>query len=211
MKNNYGFGKFEVATVIVLMFVLIAFLMHCVLGINNSLKEKCKKFRDDAFQFNKTVFTNIDSFKNDRIVYLGEVLEEQLLEKMSSPFSSNQCDVEESKVENKDVSERYVTFRCDDYLIDHELSTDLTSAPIYKVSKWDDNKITGDNVESKELYNCYDGEKEIFDYYLEKDYFVSQINKHYSQNHLDLNTITDDVCKIERKTFYRTKEVVKEK
>ena len=130
---------------------------------------------------------------------------------LNSPFSKNQCSVEESKVESPEVSSRYVTLRCDDYLLDHVSSEDISSATVYKVSDWSDKIINEDNVEEKVLYNCLDNNKEIFDNYLEEDYFVNQVNKKYSLNNYSLGSITNDICIVENKTFYRTKEIVEEK
>lgn len=211
MKNNYGFAKFELVTVIVLIFVIFAFLMYYILEIGDSNREKIKKFKDDAYQFNKTVYTNIDSFRDEREVYLDEVLEQNFITKMKSPFSNNQCSVEESKVESPEVGSRYVTLRCDDYLLDHVSSEDISNATVYKVSDWSDKRMNGDNVEEKVLYNCLDNNKEIFDKYLEEDYFINQVNKKYSFNNYTLDSITDDVCIMQKKLFYRTKEIVEEK
>lgn len=207
MKNNFGFGKFELLTVLVLLIILIAYLMYSMLGDGN-IDKKIEKMRDEAIQFNKAVYTNMDSFHNERVVYLEEVIEQGFFDSIKSPFSSNKCDVSESKVETVSQNERYVTLKCDDYLIKRQRSSDLSNVTIYQVGKWSTKK-NGEDDEEKILYNCEKDGKEGFDDYYEEGYFLLQLSKEYSNYFYDITDVSDQVChKIEKK-YYRTIKEVK--
>ena len=207
MRNNKGFGKFEVLTVLVLLIILVAYLMYSILGGGN-MEQKVGKMRDAAVQLNKAVYTNMDSFRNERVVYLEEVIEQGFFDSIKSPFSSNKCDVSESKVETVSRNERYVTLKCDDYLIKRERTSDLSNIPIYHVGKWSTTKPKGE-IEEKVLYNCEDSGKEVFGQYYEENYFVFKLSKLYSVNFYSINDVSDSVCHKKEKTFYRAIEEVK--
>ena len=204
--NSKGFGKYEVLTVMVLIIVVMAILLYSLLGGAN--KKQFDNMRSDAVQLNKAVYTNLDSYHNQNVVYLDEVIDQQIIDKLKSPFSSNKCDGIQSKVVTEGDTNRFVTLKCDQYLIDNENVGDDKNVNIYEVSEWSTKKITGDDVEEKELYNCKDNGKELLEEYVEEDYLVYATNKLYSLNNYYLN---DDICNIVKKTFYRTKKLVEEK
>ena len=48
---------------------------------------------------------------------MDEVIDLGFIKKIKSPFSSGMCDSAESKVETLKLSDRYVTLKCDHFLI----------------------------------------------------------------------------------------------
>ena len=82
---------------------------------------------------------------------------------------------------------------------------------IYKVSEWTtDKKKNSNNLESKKLYNCIKNGKEVYTQYYEDLYLVSKIDKDFNTNYFFIKDIDKDTCKVVGKTFYRTKELVKQ-
>lgn len=205
MKNNRGMGKFEVLTMIVLLMAIIAYILWYFLSGSDS--QKFNTMKKNAVNLSKTVSTNINSFHNTEHVYLGEVINEGLIGKVKSPFSAKDCSLSESKVDfHNDLPS--VTLKCDNYLIDNvRFSSTYNDVPIYKVGKWQLEKIDGE-YEEKELYNCLDGGKEKYPEYYEELYFVSRINEDYGRSHYFADTISGE-CQVVKKTFYRTKVRVK--
>ena len=61
--------------------------------------------------------------------------------------------------------------------------------------------------EKKELYNCKENGKEVFDDYKEDGYFVYQTNKKYGTSNFYPEDVKD--CNIVTKTFYRKIKEVK--
>ena len=167
MINNKGLGRFETLTIIVVLIGVIAFLLYCTLGAADS--RNFPKLRADAAYFNKTVFSNLDSFVNEDFVTLGEAIDQRLIEDFKSPFSRNKCDKGETFVITRE-RERYVTIKCDDYLIDNVDSNSLDKAPIYKVGEWQEEAIEGENVQSMELFNCDDNGSMVLDHFSSVDY-----------------------------------------
>ena len=207
--NNKGFGKFEVLTVLVLIIVVIAFLLYTILGGADA--KKFDNMRSDAIQFNKAVYPNLDSYFNQRIVYMEEVVDQRLLDRMKSPFSADNCDYTQSKVVTEGDKTRFTTMKCDSYLIDNDRLTSKDSISIYKVGEWSSKKISGKNVEKKELYNCEENGSMLLEEYVEPEYLVFKTNKLYSLSNYSINDLPEDICKIVKKDFYRTKELVEEK
>ena len=205
MMNNKGLGRFETLTVIVVVIGIIAFLLYCTLGAADS--RNFPKLRADAAYFNKTVFSNLDSFINQDFVTLGEAIDQKLVDDFKSPFSRNKCDKGETFVITKE-RERYVTIKCDEYLIDNVISTDLDKAPIYKVGKWQEEPLEGDNVQSMELYNCDEGGKMVLDNFSTGSYLAHVVNEQNGTRFYSENEITS--CEVIKKTFYRTKELVED-
>lgn len=200
-KKNKGFGKFEVLTLIVLLFGIFAYLMYVLLdGVD---RQKFTVMKENATRFSNIVGTNIASFNNTDIIYLNDAIEEGLMKKLKSPFSSNYCDATESKVEI--INGRYlVTLKCDDFLIDKAQVSSLKDIKIYKVGEWNLNK--NKNYEEKKLYNCIRDDKEIYPKYLEEKLLISNINKDMNLNYYSLNEINS--CRVVEKIFYRSKEKV---
>jgi len=205
MKNNRGFGRFEVLTIIVLMLGLFAYLGYTILG--GTSERKLSTMRDNAISFSKAVTVNISSFHNTENVYLDEVIDEELLKKMKSPVGSGYCSGSESIVELIDGMP-YVTLRCNDVLIEKtNFSSDKKSVDFYKVSDWSETKKE-DSSEERVLYNCKDNGKELFDEYYEELYFVYKVNKEYDTSYYSADAVKNE-CEVITKTFYRTKELMK--
>ena len=100
-----------------------------------------------------------------------------------------------------------VTLKCGKYLINEESVSSIKRSKIYKVSDWTEKELTGSDVEKKELYNCKENGKEVFDDYKEDGYFVYQTNKKYGTSNFYPEDVKD--CNIVTKTFYRKIKEVK--
>ena len=178
--------------------------LYFILG--NTGKQKINTFKDNAVTLGKTVSTNSGSFHNSENVYLGEVLDQKLLKtSIKNPFEAGFCDEGESKVEFIS-GKAYVTLKCGSYLIEKSSLNDKSTMDIYTIGKWTDKEMTGEDVESKTLYNCLDGNgKEMFDNYLEELYMVSLINKENDTDYYFSNDISE--CKVVTKEMYREKKL----
>lgn len=203
MKNNLGYGKFEVLTIIVVLMIIGAFLAYTILG--NSEPQKYSAMRKDGNNFGKVVINNLND--GDRKVFtLAEVIDEGLIQDVVNPFGEGNCDIYESRVEMSGNS-RILTFRCGDYIISNG---DIKSGKydIYKVSKWKD-EATNEKSVSAVVYNCQEEDGLLFDDYLEADSFVYGLRKSYG---IDINNIEDakKSCDIIEKTMYRDLELVDE-
>ena len=201
MRNNKGFMKHELITVILILLVIFAFLFYLFLG--GLSKQKVETMKENAITFSKTIVTNIASFHNIDTVYLGEAIDEKLLDGIKSPVGGGDCSISESKVTFKDGNS-LVTLRCGDYLIDSENVNATDKMKIYKVGKWEEKKL--ENGEEKTLYNCKKDDKLVYDEYYEEFYFVSRINKDNDTDYYFAKDIKD-TCEVVSKQFYRTKEL----
>ena len=133
------------------------------------------------------------------------------IDKLKNPFSSEKCNLTESKVETVRLSERYVTLRCDNYLIYNEKTSDLSKVKVYEVTDWSLEKPEGENVDEVVLYNCErsDGTM-LFPTYREEGAFLYGYNKVYSNKLRNISAISPKVCNVVSNTFYRTRtEIVK--
>ena len=203
MINNKGFAKFEVLTVIVLLICIGAFLLYQVLGGASS--QQLSTMRDSASNFAKAVNADSNSFVNSDNVYLDEAIDSGLMNSISSPFGGK-CDGSETKYFMNDGTPS-VTLKCGKYLINEESVSSIKRSKIYKVSDWTEKELTGSDIEKKELYNCKENGKEIFDDYMEDGYFVYQTNKKYGTSNFYPEDVKD--CNIVTKTFYRKIKEVK--
>lgn len=202
MKNNKGFGKFEILTVLVLMLVVF-----CILSMNlfgGVSKQKLETMKKSAVSFTNAVTTNIATFHNTETVYLQEVIDEKLISPIKSPVGGGNCSSADSYVELIDGMP-YVTLKCNNVLFEKE---NLVNSNIkaYKVSDWMTDKKK-DDMEERVLYNCNSKGKEIFDRYYDELYFVYEINKKYGTDYYFASDVEE--CKVVSKTFYRTKELIK--
>ena len=205
MINNRGLGKFETLTLVVVLMAVGAFLLYNVLGAAGS--QDYSKFRTDAVNFNKAVFSNLDTFKNPDFVTLAEVVSHNLVDDFKSPFSKEKCDKAESFVISEGSS-RYVTLKCDEYLIDNVLANDLDKAPVFKVGEWQEEAINEPNVQTAELYNCDNNGELLLDKYAVGSYLVFKVNSTFGENNYFPEGIKS--CNVVKKTFYRTRELVEE-
>lgn len=201
MRNNKGFGKFEVLTVIVVMMAIFCFLAYTFLGGVSNRKLDAMKASADTFS--NTVATNIASFHNTENVYLQEVLDEKLISKIKNPISGGYCSSTESFVQIIDGTP-YVTLKCGNVLIDKTNTLD-DNANIYKVSDWSLKK-KNDSDEKRVLYNCTIDSKEVFEEYYDELYFIYEVNKKYDTNYYFADKVEESTCKVVTKEFYRTKK-----
>ena len=203
-NNNKGIGKFELLTLILIGMIVFCLVMWYFIGVAN--RERYNTLRKSAASMAQTLSTNINSFHNTDVAYLGEGIREGFISNISSPFSGKNCSISESKVVMKNAK-AHVTLRCDNYLIDDADAANYEALTIYKVSEWTDKKPKGKS-EKRVFYNCLDGGKEKYDEYTEELYFVSNINNDYGTGHYDASTIKNE-CKVVTKTLYRTKKLIK--
>ena len=155
---------------------------------------------------------NRNFFRNRKLVYLGEVIEEGYINNIKNPFGKGYCSETESKIifhNDKNNDDYSVVFRCDNYLIEGDkIFDEKPDVKVYKISDWYTESTTLDNEEQKTLYNCLDGENYKYDDFYEEDYFISRINLDYGSNHENISTLSGE-CKLVEKKFYRTKELIK--
>ena len=208
MKNNKGFGKSEILTVMCLLLIIFAGGGYFILKGAN--KQKIATMKDNALNFSKNVVTNTASFRNTNVVYLEEANDGDYFPKVKNPFGAGYCDATQSRVNIKD-GQSYATLLCGNYLIDESIFKANVEVPIYKVSDWQETKPEGDNVEEKVLYNCLDGGKEMYDTYYEDYYLVYKIYKDTGNEYYNVKSISKSVCVVTEKTFYRTKEAIEQK
>ena len=105
----------ELITIILLIISSIAFLMYTL--INNQMRMKYISLKNNAITFSKTVSTNLYNFSNEKIVFLDEVVKEEYISNIKSPFSSGFCDKKNSFVQIDGEGRRYVTLTCDNYML----------------------------------------------------------------------------------------------
>lgn len=207
MRNNKGFGKFEIMTVIVLL--LVVFAGGAYMLLNGTKGQKISTMKENAWSFSKVVATNIASFHYSNTVYLGEAIDEGFFQNIKNPFGGGNCDVAESRIDTID-GKPYATLKCGSYLIDQSSFEDKDNVSIYEVSEWKDKKDEED-AEERTFYNCLDGDKEVFDQYYEELYFVYQYNKEFGTDYYFAEGMPDDNCVIDTKVLYRTKNAIEEK
>ena len=204
MRNK---SKFEIILVITVLLVISPWLMIMILDGENV--QKFNVFKYFVTLFNSAVRTNMDFFQNDKVVYLDEAIDEEVIDKVKSPFSGGNCDIKESKVEIDDDRRSYVTLKCDDYLIEHVDPNYLDNIEFYEVGKW--NKDGKKSYEKKTLYNCVVNNKNIFSDYMEEDYFLYKINKKYNKTYGSIDEISKNNCKVVSMNFYRNKKELYDK
>lgn len=206
MMNNKGFLRYEVVTI--LLICIIAFCGGAFFIVKNVNNQKISTMSSNGLKLSEVVVANISSFKNLNMVYLEEVINEELLNNIKNPFGGGNCDTTESKVDIID-GKPYTTLRCGSYLIDKENIRDVEKTHIYKISEWSSSKIDGENIEEKVFYNCKKDGKNLYENFLEEGFLVAKINNDYDKNYYFIENLTDVCDEIVEKTFYRTKDVFK--
>ena len=202
MMNNKGFMRFEVLTMVFLFIVAICGGGYFIIKGANG--QKINTMSSNGLRLSEVVVANLDSFKNLNLVYLEEVINEKLMDNIRNPFGGGSCNTAESSVEIVS-GEPYTTLKCGNYLIDKQNIKDVNEVKLYKVSEWQEEKLTGDNVEEKLFYNCEKDGKNLYEDYLEDGYLVAKINKDFGTSYYFMNQISSECDKIVEKTLYRTK------
>lgn len=191
----------EILTVMLLIISALAFLMYTV--VNNGMKSKYTSLKNNAILFSNAVSTNLYNFSNERIVFLDEVINENYLSKIKSPFSSGFCDATRSYVQFDDNGRKYVTLTCDNYML-YNFDVQSNEMIVYKISDWKTKKDK--NSEQQKMYNCIDSStsSNVYDDYYEKNFFLYKINSDNGTHYFDVKEIDSSVCDVDTKTFYRT-------
>lgn len=200
--NKKGIGKFESLTMIVVFIALLAGGLYLILGMSN--KTKFDTMNKSALNFVDSVQGSDNAFMSYRTYYLTQAIDEGLLKKISSPFSKEDCDIYESKIDY-DSPNYFVTLKCGDYLM-KERKADEAGYKIYKVGAWKDAKA-GKDDEKRVVYSC---DNCGVNGYYEEAVFVYLYNKANSKS---LNYI-DEVkkeAKVTSKEQYRSIELAFEK
>ncbi len=199
MKNNKGFGKFEVLTIIVVLMGIGAFLAYQFLG-GTSLK-KVGTMRDSASSFVRTAVVHKDEFSNSQFVSLDEVIIEQYMKDIKNPAGKGNCSRSESFIEFEDHG-NFITLVCGDFIINHVRSNDLKNAKIYQMGELSEKKSSDTDLEFT-YYNCTTNGSKVFkDDYLEH-YFVYKINQKFGTRYLFADSVSK-TCTLEKKTYYRS-------
>lgn len=202
MKNNLGYGKFEVIIIIVVLLFIGAFLAYTIL--DSSQPQRFSVMRKDAYSFAEVVIINLDDSEKESVT-LAEAVDEGLIGHVKNPFAEGECDMYESKIEISKDS-KYLTFKCGDYII-NKANIRENKYDIYKVTKWHED-ATDKNSKSEKVYNCTgDDGKLLFDDYLDANSFIYALRKTYN---VDINSIGDakKSCDVIEKNMYRDYELV---
>lgn len=204
--NNKGLGRKETMAVLLLIIVALSFGLYKVLG--NSEKTQITNFKRlaNTFASDAGVLRDNEILYEEK-VFLYDVINLNYGDELKSPFNAGEtCDIYESKIEMENRSV-YVTFKCSDYYIYHQLTTEEEYI-VYKVSEWTDQKLLGENVQSEKFYNYSDnGEEQFGEYMKEKEFLVEySIRTGYSTNFISNIKSGHELLE---KTFYRTIEEVK--
>ena len=139
--------------------------------------------------------------------YLFDLVDKGFIDPYVSPFDNSEiCDLYESRIEINSSDVPTVTLKCSNYLI-YKQSTTKKELTIYQVSKWDEKKKIGDDVQSATFYNYeIDGKEQFDEYYMEKQFLI-EYNKKNDSNISNVNRLNAE-HKLLSKTYYRTiKEV----
>ena len=204
VRNNLGYGKFEVLTIIVVLMIIGAFLAYTIMG--NSESQKFSAMRKDASSFSDTVINNFGDGEKE-VYTLAEIIDEGLMRSVKNPFGEDNCSIYESRIEVIENT-KYLTFKCGNYIINKAVVREK-DFDIYKVTKWNET-ATDENSQSAEVYNCTESDgKLLFDDYLEAASFIYAMRKTYG---IDINSIEEakKSCNVVVKTMYRDLELVDE-
>ncbi len=209
-KNKKGIASTELLLVLAFIIVIVAIVAWLFLS-NDHNKRKYEVLAENARDFSVRVSEYRDKYlKYDDVIYLADLVNNNYIKAFKNPFGGDAtCDIYESKIEIVSNSERYVTLRCGNYLIDRQ-DTSSNEYKVYKVSDWKDNISDSELVQSAKLYNYQKDGKNVLSSYVTEKELIDSYNQKESQ---DIETIEEiDLKKfaITTKTFYRTKELVAE-
>lgn len=200
--NNKGIGKFESLTMIFVFIVLIAGGLYLILNMSN--KTKFETMNKSALTFVDSVSGSENAFMTYKTYYLVQAKDEELLNKVKSPFSNEECDFYESKIDY-DSPNYLVTLKCGDYLMKERNSSD-SRYKIYKIGEWKDTKTNKDD-QKRIAYSCNDCG---VDGYYEEAVFVYLYNKANSKSYGFIDEIKKETD-VTNKEQYRTMELAFEK
>lgn len=201
MKNNKGFMKFEMLSV--LLFSLGFFCIVFSIVIQKKLDQGFQVMRYDAINY----ATNAISYQYEEaldVSYLVQTIDSSLFKEIKNPvYGSKYCDKYESNIKIKNNT-THVTLKCGSYLIS---TKDNDKYSIYRVGKWSSNKLSGD-VEVRRVYNYFDSSNnQGFDAYYEKDLFLYMFNKKNGTDYENINDI-DSQYRVKSKIVYRKRKLI---
>lgn len=207
-KNNKGLVLPELLAI--LAFIIVIFAFAAYVSLQNGNKRQYEVFAQNARDFAAKVSSyRVEKMKYATEIYLSDLVDDHYIKAYKNPFSGGgDCSLYESKVVLVSDSEKYVTLRCGNYLIDSQLSSS-GNYRVYKVSSWQE-KI-GDSLEAEtaKLYNYQKNNKFVLDDFVTSKKLVEEYNKRENKNIKTISEI-DSSYSIHNKTFYRTKKLVKE-
>lgn len=209
MKDNRGLVLIELLTIIAFIAVIVAFVAY--IAFKDSGKRKYEVFAQNARDFATNVATyRNEKVKYEKVIYLEDIVNDNYIKAFRNPFrGGGECNLYESKVVTVTDAERYVTLRCGDYLIDSQLASS-SFYKVYKVSSWQEKIGNSLEAETAKLYNYQKNGKNVLDQYVVMKEFISLYNKNENKNIKSIEEIDLNNVSISTKTFYRTKELVKE-
>lgn len=209
MKDNKGLVLPELLAIIA--FVAVVFALVAYIAFKDGNKRKYEVFAQNARDF----ATKVSNYRDEYVkfydeIYLDDIVSDNYIKPFKNPFSGGGfCNLYESKVVTVSNSERYVTLRCGDYLIDSQ-AVSSGNYKVYKVSNWEEKMGASLEVESSKLYNYKKNDQLVLsDYVVEKE-FIALYNKNEQKNVTSMEQINLKEYNIVTKTFYRTKELVRE-
>lgn len=209
MKNNRGLVLIELLTIIAFVAIIIAFVAY--IALNEGNKRKYEVFAQNARDF----ATKVSTYRDEKIkyykeIYLEDIVNDNYIKPFKNPFrGGGNCDLYESKVVTVTSSERYVTLKCGDYLIDSQ-KVSSSNYKVYKVSAWQEEMGSSLEAETAKLYNYEKNGKQMLDKYVVLKEFLALYNQKENKNATSLEGINLKEINVVTKTFYRTKELVKE-
>lgn len=208
-KNNKGLVLPELLAIIA--FIAIIFAFGSYASFQNGNKRKYEVFAQNARDFATKVTAYRDEhIRYDQEIYLKELVDAHYIKAFKNPFSGGgDCNLYESKVVTVSSSERYVTLRCGNYLIDSQLVSS-SNYRVYKVSSWQEKIGNSLEAETAKLYNYQKNGITVLDNYVVEKELVEKYNRNENKRVKTIDDITSSNITIVRKTFYRTKKLIKE-
>lgn len=209
-KNSNGLVLREL--LIVLAFFAVIFAFGAYVSFQGGDKRKYEVFVQNARDFATKVSSYRDEYikYNEKEIYLNDIVSINYIKPFKNPFSGGGiCDLYESKVVISNNSERYVTLKCGDYLIDTQ-NVSSSNYKVYKVSEWREKIGDVTENESTKLYNYQKNGKVVLDNYVSLKELVVKYNENENKNIKEIRDINLEDYNVITKTFYRTKELVKE-
>lgn len=207
-KNNKGLVLPELLTI--LAFIAVIFAFGAYVSFKNGNERKYEVFAQNAREFATKVTTYRDEhIRYDNEIYLSELVNNNYIKAFKNPFGGGNCNLYESKVVFTSSNQRYVTLRCGDYLIDSQLVSS-GNYRVYKVSSWQEKIGNSIEAETAKLYNYKkNGSIILNDYVVEKE-LIEKFNINENKSIKTIDDINDSDITIVKKSFYRTKKLIKE-
>lgn len=209
VKNNKGLVLPELLAIIAFIAVIFAFVAY--VSFQNGDKRKYEVFAQNARDFATKVSTYRDEYvRYYEEIYLEDIVSANYIKPFKNPFSGGgNCNLYESKVVTISSSERYVTLRCGNYLIDSQ-TVSSGNYKVYKVSDWQEEIGNDLEAETAKLYNYEKNGKLVLEKYVVIKEFITLFNDNENKNIKSIEQIDLKNYNVVTKTFYRTKKLVRE-